>query len=239
MATQNQIAWMRNVEERRHNYVSELLDKYRTEKTYDSSIYSSQMSYAGTKYSADRHYEGTKYSADHALAGTIYGADKNYAGTVYSADKNYAGTVYSADTRLEGTKYAADKSYAGTVYSANMNYAGTKYSADTQFKIANATNTMNYTIAQERNQNALSVQGISKESAKYVADKNYESTRAVPRYETDPYYKPGISVNQYNADKQRHQDFLNYEAKMKEIDNKHGESIFNTIVKGIADIIPF
>lgn len=239
MATQNQIAWMRNVEERRHNYVSELLDRYRTDKTYDSNIYSSNMSYAGTKYSADKHYAGTKYSADHALAGTIYGADKNYAGTIYSADSRLAGTKYSADKSYAGTIYSSNMNYAGTKYSADKHYEGTKYSADTQWNIANATNAMNYMIAQERNQNSLVVQGISKESAKYVADKNYAATRAVPEYSNDPYYVPGMSVSQYNVDKQAHQNFLDYRAKMKEIDNKHGESIFSTIVQGIADIIPF
>jgi hypothetical protein len=144
MATQNQIAWMRNVEERRHNRAyeaetarhnirSEVINLYDIATRAATEKYKADTSYAATKYSADTNLAGTMYSADTNLAGTKYSADTHYRATKYSADTNLLGTQYSADMHYKSTVYSADKNYMGTVYSADKNYLGTVYSANKSY----------------------------------------------------------------------------------------------------------
>lgn len=164
MATTNQIAWMRNVEERRHNLAYELENRRHNMQSEILSLYDTNTKAETSRYQSDMNYAGTKYSADSHYNSSIYSADKGFQGTKYSADTHLLGTKYSADTSAAASKYSADMNYAGTVYSANKHYAGTVYSADRGYDSSVLVNTGRVEAAK-----------ISADASKYAADVKYRT----------------------------------------------------------------
>lgn len=197
MATANQINWMRNVEERRHNIANERENARHNIRSEAINMYDIITKAASEKYKADSSLYGSMYSADKHFAGTTYAADTNYRGTIYSAQSHLAGTKYAADSSRASSMYAADKNYAASIYSADKNYEGTVYSANRSYDSTVLVNTGRIEAAQ-----------IAAQASRYSADLNYaaKNTATLSDY----------SIKKYTADKQYQVGMRNAIANMSD-----------------------
>lgn len=167
----------RNLDELiRHNYSSELLDKYRTDSTYRASIYNTDTHYAGTVYSADSSRLASKYSADTSAAAQRYSADTAYQGQVYSANSHERATKYAADQSLKGTMFSAITSYNSAENVANINARASQYRADQAYNAskyaADVKSLTDTTIAAARNVNDHSIHKMDNDARNAIAWQN-------------------------------------------------------------------
>lgn len=176
--TANQIAYFRAQEDKRHNIVSEALDKYRTDINYQSSIYGSDRSYASSIYSSDKHLEGTKYAADQSRAASQYSADRHLEGTIYSANQSRLASQYAADQSRAASQYAADRSYQANVRRAELSLEGTQYQADKSFKASVFTNASKERIAEEDRKVDKTKFNADYELRKFIADADVTAKQA-------------------------------------------------------------